>query len=362
MVAVRGPEADFRQFEFMGPDEFAELAFERGWTDGFPVFVPTEKRVLAILDYIQRPAGESLGVLQPGKGEVTMEAIAINSAMAGCRKEYVPVVIAAMQAILDPDFDISGSVSPVGGPPLAIISGPVVKKLKFNYDEGANAASGHRSNSTIARAIRLIQWNVGLSRPGELAGCVFAQADRWGHIICDRPHDDGNPWEPFQTSAAGLGPDDSAVSVLDAHGTYIGFGAARTGSRNIERNLVELGRRIAQVRNGANSVLVLNPQITSILHESGWTKDRVRQVVWENSYHTAGEYRERRYELDIPGEYDLNVADDERLYYMGEPSQLQIMVSGGWGNAGTNYLYTGGNTAPRYGHGLVTKKIDWSWD
>jgi hypothetical protein len=362
LAAARGPEIDFRRFEFTDPDEFAEMAFDRGWTDGFPVFVPTEKRVLGILDYIKRPANESLGQLEPGKGDVTMEAIAVNCAMAGCLKEYVPIVIAAVEAMLDPDFDILGSVSPVGGPPLAIISGPVVKKLKFNYDEGANAASGHRSNSTIARAIRLIQWNLGRSRPGDLARPVFAQADRWGHIICDRPQEDGNPWEPFQTSVAGLGPQESAVSMLDAHGTYIGFGAARTGSRNIERNLIDLGRRVALLRNGANSVLVLNPQITSILYESGWTKERVRQVVWENSYHTAREYRERRYELDIPGEYDPNAADDEKLYHLREPAQLQIMVSGGWGNAGTNYLYTGGNNARRYGHGLVTRKIDWNWD
>src|ERR1043165_6040056 len=82
-------------------DEWADFVFEQGWTDGFPLFIPTEKKVIEILDYVRRPPEESLGVLMPGEGEVTIEAIAINCAMAGCKPEYVPVVITAMEAILD---------------------------------------------------------------------------------------------------------------------------------------------------------------------------------------------------------------------------------------------------------------------
>src|SRR5438876_2804982 len=127
-------------------DGWADFVFEQGWTDGSAVFMPTEKKVGAILDYLKRPPEESLGVLLPGEGEVTIEAIAINCAMAGWKPEYVPVVITAMEAILDDDYHILNSVSTFGGPPLAIISGPVVKKLGFHYAEGAIAGSGNRVN------------------------------------------------------------------------------------------------------------------------------------------------------------------------------------------------------------------------
>ena len=87
--------------------------------------------------------------------------------MAGCKPEYVPVVLAALEAMLDPTFHIlSAQCSTFGGPPLAIISGPVVKKLGFNHAEGALGGSGHRANATIGRAIRLILWNIGQGKPG----------------------------------------------------------------------------------------------------------------------------------------------------------------------------------------------------
>ena len=344
-------------------DEFQELVFERGWTDGFPVFIPTEKRVLSILDYVKRPPNESLGVLLPGEGEVTIEAIAINCAMAGCKPEYVPVVITAMEAILDEEYHILNSVSTVGGPPLAIISGPVVKKLGFNYGEGANAGSGHRANGTIARAIRLIQWNVGLSRPGELAKCVFAQADRWGHLIAERPGDDGNPWEPIHVSAAGLKPEDSAVTVLDAHGHYVNLGFVRNGPTNIEQNIAALGRQIATLRNGACTVLAINPTAASMLVENGWTKDRFRDYVWEHTYSYAREGDGGGGEGHFTATRRIDPDNGRtRVYHISHPSHLQVMVSGGWGNGGTNYLFTGGNHSKGDGAGLVTKKINWSWD
>jgi hypothetical protein len=362
-----------KKYSIADIDEFQEMVFERGWTDGFPVFMPTEKKVLEILDYIGRPANDSLGVMMPGEGEVTMEAIAINCAMAGCKKEYVPVVITAMEAILDDEYHLLNSVSTVGGPPLTIISGPVVKKLGFNYAEGAIAGSGHRANGTIARAIRLLQWNVGLARPGELAKCVFAQADRWGHLICERPTDDGNPWEPFHVSVAGLKPEDSAVTVLDAHGTYLGTGFVRTGA-NLERNIADIGKRVGQLRGGACTVIALNPDAAKMLADAGWSKERFRDTVWENTYHLVKDMRERS-ELQAAGvpvethtaanhwarRVDLN-DEGARVYHITDPSHLQVMVSGGWGGGHVSYLFTGGNHSKRDGGGLVTKKINWEWD
>ena len=110
-----------------------------------PVFPPTLKKVTEIIDYVQRSPDEVLGVVSPGEGVATIEKVAINCAMAGCKPEYVPIVLTALEAMLDPTFHIlSAQCSTFGGPPLAIISGPVVRKLGFNHSEGALGGSGHR--------------------------------------------------------------------------------------------------------------------------------------------------------------------------------------------------------------------------
>jgi hypothetical protein len=371
MVVREEPTVAAEKHRFLDPDEFTEMAFDRGWTDGTPVFVPTEKKVLAILDYLKRPANESLGVLEPGEGNVTIASIAIQCAMAGCKPEYVPVVITAMEAILDEDYHILNSVSTFGGPPVAIISGPVVEKIGLNYGDAAVAGSGNRANGSIARAIRLIQWNIGLSRPGDLAKCVLGQPDRWGHVIAERPQRDGNPWSPFHVGVAScdLGPEDSAVSVLDAHGTYIFSQFDRSSPEALERSVQRIGVRVGELREGAVTVVVLNPDTAKLLADGGWSKERFRQVVWENTFHYAKDVRGRS-EAAEPGvvhadhwgnKVDLS-DDNTKVYHMTHPSHLYIMVSGGSGGGDITYEFTGGNHSRRNGKGLVTKKINWSWD
>src|ERR1700689_2101837 len=98
-------------------EDFADVVFEKGWTDGFPVFPPTARKVGEIIEYVGRDPGEVIGVLQPGDCDATVEAIAINCVMAGCKPEYVPVVIAVVEAFMDPRFHLLGSeASTIGGP------------------------------------------------------------------------------------------------------------------------------------------------------------------------------------------------------------------------------------------------------
>src|SRR5204863_8462553 len=109
----------------------------------------------------------------------------------------------------------------------------------------------------------------------------------------ERPQDDGNPWEPIHVSAAGLKPEDSAVTVLDAHGTYLGSNFVRTGSNALDRNVADIGRRIAQIREGACTIVALNPDAAKMLSDAGWTKERFRNTVWENTYHLVKDLKVR---------------------------------------------------------------------
>ena len=188
--------------------EFMELVYEQGWTDGPPVFPPTDDRVEAMVRYVGRDPGEVIGVVPPGEGVATIEKIAINAVMAGCRPEYMPIVIAALEAMLDPAFELLRVQATTAGPaPLAIVSGPVVRKLGFNCGAGAFTGTGHRANSTIGRAIRLMLWNIGYGRPGQMSQATMGHPGRYAYLIAERPADDGNPWEALHVTN-GLGPEE----------------------------------------------------------------------------------------------------------------------------------------------------------
>jgi hypothetical protein len=358
-------------------DDFADRVFENGWTDGFPVFPPTEKKIREIIDYLGRDPDEVIGIVQPAEGMATIEAIAINCAMAGCKPEYVPVVVAAVEAITDERFhQLNAQCSTVGGPPLLMISGPVVDKLEFNYAEGALAGSGHRPNGTVARAIRLILWNIGQGKPGHLAKPVFAHPGRWGFLVCERPRHAGNPWNEFHVSE-GLSPEDSAVSVLDANGGYLMTPWVRHGA-NMPSNIVSLAEGMGgrsqsshQFGSGGTHILMLNPDAAKMIADAGWSKEDLRDAIFEESYSYV---RDIKASLDRqgPGVPSTNTSthhwsrrvdvndDDAKVYTFVDPSHLKILVSGGFGGGHVSYHFRGGSHSMD-GKGLVTKRIDWDW-
>src|SRR5690349_23746116 len=129
---------------------FVELSYAEGWTDGLPVLPPTDDLVNAMIDYVRRDPSEVIGVMPPGEGIATLEKIAINAVMAGCKPEYMPIIVAAVEALLDPRFELLRVQATTAGPaPLTIISGPLVSQLGFNYGAGTFTGTGHRANATI---------------------------------------------------------------------------------------------------------------------------------------------------------------------------------------------------------------------
>ncbi len=354
-----------QQYQVEDIDAFADLAYEKGWTDGMPVFPPTLKKVTAIIDYLKRPPDEALGIVSPGEGVATIEKIAINCAMAGCKPEYVPVVLAALEAILDPNFHIlSAQCSTFGGPPLAIISGPVVKKLGFNHSEGALGGSGHRVNATIGRAIRLILWNIGQGKPGELSKTVFGGPARWHSLIAERPREEGNPWDEFHVDYAGLNAQDSAVSMLGANGKVVSCGFAAS---SIDDNISTIANDIkGDGVAAAPHVFVLNPQGAKILADAGWSKERFRDAVYEHCYVQVRDIKKVASQASPTSVYYWMKRispdnDDAKLFTIAEPSHLKILVSGGFGGSHVCYHFRG-STHSLTGSGLVTKKINWNWD
>lgn len=363
------------QIELAQLDDFADLVFERGWTDGFPVFPPTPARVRALIDYLGRGPHEVVGAVAPAEGIATVEGIAINCAMAGCKPEYMPVVMTIMEALLDPKFHLlNAQSSTIGGPPLIIVSGPVVKRLGFNYAEGTYGGSGHRANGAVARAIRLILWNIGQGKPGEMAKAVFGTPYRWGSLIVERPRDDGNPWEEFHVTA-GLQPEDSAVSVLDGRGGYISTPFARAGAP-VEHSLQYIAGQLVgyDITSGGGGTIVfaVNPDMAEVLDRQGWSKERFRDALFEYCYETVAEVRaqDRAIEgidpnITVAHPWMQRASDpndpEGRVYTVVDASHLVMLVSGGVGGGHTCYFWRGGRHSSD-GFGLVTKKIDWDWE
>ncbi len=351
-----------KRYELEDMDAFIEMVYGEGWTDGLPVFPPTEKNVRAAIDYAGRDPEEVIGVVASGEGVATVEKIAINSVMAGCRPEYLPIVITAVEAMLDPSFELMRVQATTAGPaPLAIISGPVVKKLDFNYGEGVFTGSGHRANATIGRAIRLILWNVGMGRPGKLSHATMGQPGRWSYVVAERPAADGNPWTPIHVSN-GLEPEDSAVSMFPV-GFHDEFWAG-TGAQSIENVLHVTTDSICHLghfQGACQKLLVLNPQFARVFDDSGWSKERLRDELLERCRRPLRDIK-RTGGLSVTHAYHWTKLvsgedDDELVPSMVGPNHLQIMVSGGWAPPCSQCV------AIHSMHGeMVTRKINWSWD
>ncbi|HET7340442.1 MAG TPA: TlpA family protein disulfide reductase, partial [Methylomirabilota bacterium] len=173
-------------------DAIEEL-YARGVTDGLPVVPPTRERVSRALQACGRAADELIAEVPPNYGRATVEKIAINAVMAGCRPEYLPVVIAAVEAACDERFDLHGvSATTNSTAQLIVVNGPVRGRLDVNC--GANLfGPGWRANATIGRALRLVCVNLGGARPGVVSMSTFAHPGRYTYCIGE--WEEQSPWE-----------------------------------------------------------------------------------------------------------------------------------------------------------------------
>ena len=199
------------RLEFDDAVEVVEYYFDQGWTDGLPVVPPTVDRVAEFLDAAGRSASDIVGT-EPTKGRViTAEKMAINAVMAGCRPEYFPVVVAAIEAMSEPQFNLHAiSVSTMGAAVMTVVSGPIARELSLN--SGVNVfGPGNRANATIGRAVRLVMMNVTGAEPGELDKATLGHAGKYTWCIAEA--EEASPWEPLHVER-GFDHDQSAVSVF----------------------------------------------------------------------------------------------------------------------------------------------------
>jgi hypothetical protein len=193
--------------EFAGKDRYVcfekmnEAFLEWGWSDGFPLIPPTEEAVNEMLKGTKRPPDDTIiEEFVPGMARATVKNIAINAVMAGCKPQFLPVVIAAVEAMHDPAIasrSMAMSTSPHA--PLFIINGPIADKLHINYGMCSLGPAGPGGlsfpNVVIGRAVRLTLMNVGNCYPGIMDQDTIGSPAKFGMVIAE--NEKANPWEPY---------------------------------------------------------------------------------------------------------------------------------------------------------------------
>ncbi|HEV7393393.1 MAG TPA: hypothetical protein VGO08_17260, partial [Burkholderiales bacterium] len=203
--------AEVHQIESI--EHFTEFVYEQGWTDGLPVFPPTRKVVEGLLAFARRDPDEVLGTIFPGDGVATVRNVAANCAMAGCVPEHMPVVLAAVEGLVDPAMPITTTQSTGSASILTVVTGPVVRELGFHTREWIFGPNGGRANAAIGRAIRLILWNIGRAHPGKLIKGTMGHPASWSYCIGEEQ--EITPWTPMHVDL-GIAASDSAVTVMKA--------------------------------------------------------------------------------------------------------------------------------------------------
>lgn len=310
----------------LGPEEWTEFAIEQGWSDGFPLVIPTEAAVEKFVA-VCHGDNEPFPPITPRLVVPTLRSLAANAVMAGCKPEYFPVVLAALRGVLAPDYNLHGTLATTHPcAPMVLVNGPVRQKLGINC-EGNCFGQGWRANATIGRALELILLNVGGGKPQVMDRSTQGSPAKFA--FCFGENEEASPWEPYHVRR-GFAPDDSVVTVMSGEGPH---NINDHGSTTGEGLLTTMAASIAQP--GANTiygkgpfVLVIGPEHAATLHRDGWTIPALQDAIYERarvpvanvSLENRAIYEESGH-VPVGGHYTV----------CPSPQDIHILVAGGAG-------------------------------
>jgi len=317
------------------PAELQVWLFERRLSDGFPVIAPTPDAVARMVAGSGRGAEDCAGVVPPRGGIATVEQIAVNAVMAGCRPAHMPVLVSAVEAMLEPRFNLASlqaTTHPVA--PLLIVHGPIAKQIGMNAGAGAFGPSS-MANAVIGRAVRLVLWNIGGALPGVSDRSTQGSPSKYSFCIAENA--DASPWGSFVTDR-GLAEGTDAVTVFGGEPPHNVNDHEHGDAEGILRVAADVLRTL-----GSNTwfiawhgrkelMLILGPEHAASIAGSGWSRKQVREYLFRA-------ISRRREELALGGMYgmrdwpaELNqTAADALIPMVPSPDDLLILVAGGEG-------------------------------
>ncbi len=280
-MAIRRPLRS-KTYEVIDAVEANEFCQANGWTDGLPIIPPTADLVDEFLAAAELAPDDVVGVEPVRERRITAEKVAINAVMAGCRPEYLPVVVAAVRAMCAPEFDLHGCTASTGGSaPLLIVNGPIRQEIALNATHNL-FANASRANATIGRATRLFILNVLGGRPGELDRSTLGHPGKFTFCIAEDEED--SPWQPL-AQERGVPAGMSAVTVFACESPHQVMNEWSHDPREI------LATHAAAIRANmltysiwaGNYVLVLPKQQREIIAAAGWQKPDIREYIFEQT-------------------------------------------------------------------------------
>src|SRR5688572_24596129 len=314
-------------------DAVNALMRERGWSDGLPMIPPTAQRVQRMLAYCDRPWDELVAKMAPRYGEATPLRLAANAVMAGCRPEYFPLIVLAVEAMCEEPFNLYAIQATTHlCAPLVIVNGPVARELDIN--SGHNAfGPGWQANATIGRALRLALVNIGGAIPGSGDMSTFGAPSKFSYVVAE--NEAQSPWEPLHVER-GLPRDASAVTVIGAecphnvndHESITAEGILTT----IAGTMLDTGAN--DVFYDAQPLVVMGPEHAKTVAEGGMTKAQAKRFLQEHAHLPMGRFSRENIErrLRITWKDTLGKAGlDAPVPMVRKAEDLLIAVIGGAG-------------------------------
>ena len=335
--------------------EAIERCYELGWTDGLPVVPPTEERVSEFLNRAGRDASEVVGELPERRRQITAEKVAANAVMAGCLPEYLPVVLAATEAMLAPDFNLVGPSSSMGGAAvLIIVNGPVARDLNINARNNL-FGPGNRANATIGRALRLVLMNACAAIPGLFDRSVIGHPGKFTYCIAEAETE--THWTPLHVER-GFSPEQNAVTVFAAEGprqvrsvghpeailysiadaaSSLGTSLSTSGSVGDPAQGIRQGEIVVTIAGSSNLW-------------QGWSKDDIRDYLYSRIRRSVADLKSAQV---FAG--DLEPGDETRfMTLIPEPKDIMVVFAGGEESNMSSVIPSWG---PKISSAAVTREV-----
>jgi hypothetical protein len=332
-------------------DLWAVNAFfeEKGWTDGLPIIPPTEERVGQMLAAVNRNPQDVIGVVPPRWAPATVEKIAINAVMAGCLPQYMPVLIAASEALADPRLNLYALQATTGGPAIMlIVNGPIRKQLNING--GSNVlGEGWRANATIGRCIRLIQRNIGGSYPGTTCKATLGWPGKYS--LCIAENEEASPWAPLHVER-GFAADTSTVTAISADSCVR---ASDLDSTKAEGVLINFAQKM-DGPSGPEAIMVICPEHAKIVAGDGFSKQDVKKFIWGRAAYRMKDLPDETFHQRVKRRPDLKLTRDSAIPVTDTPDDILVIVAGGDGSQ-SQYIHVWGQSTPDGGSTRSVTKL-----
>jgi len=320
-----------------------EFFFAKEWSDGLPVVPPTEERLAAMLAATRRDPEEAIGLVPPLMAPATIRAVALHAVMAGCKPEYLPVLIGAAACVLEERFNlVLLQATTSAAAPFVLVNGPYAGEIGLSGGTGC-FGPGFRANATIGRALRLMMMNLGGGIPGVTALSGFGGP--WRYTYCVAENEEESPW-PSYAQARGFGREENVVTAIALEGPVLVWDDA---SEDPERLVVAIADMMSALGGGniyrqADMGVVLSPQHAEVFSRTGMSREDTHRLLVERAGRRLGEIRRGGIWRGEAGaaRWPFKVAlDDDNAFVpaIGDPDDLHLIVAGGAGSPASMVMH-----------------------